>query len=103
MAAIDDLGNAKINTNDLLAFQRELKQEKELLQKVLIKIDDQLNSLQVEQLHLLGLMNKSLKATKIKSPCESTNDNKQVSTNKSLDLSVPSTSKYYEEEIEDED
>ena len=47
MAAIDDLGNAKINTNDLLAFQRELKQEKELLQKILIKIDDQLNSLQV--------------------------------------------------------
>lgn len=47
MAAIDDLGNAKISTNDLLAFQRELKQEKELLQKVLIKIDDQLNSLQV--------------------------------------------------------
>ncbi|KAK1129109.1 hypothetical protein K0M31_020239 [Melipona bicolor] len=103
MAAIDDLGNAKINTNDLLAFQRELKQEKEFLQKVLIKIDDQLNSLQVEQLHLLGLMNKSLKATKVESPCKSKNDNEQVSINKSLDLSVPSTSKYYEEEMEDEE
>ncbi|KAF3424885.1 hypothetical protein E2986_06157 [Frieseomelitta varia] len=103
MATIDDLGNAKISTNDLLAFQRELKQEKELLQKILVKIDKQLNSLQVEQLHLLGLMNKSLKGTKVKSLYESTNDNPQASTNKSLDLSVPSTSKYYEEEMEDED
>ena len=57
----------------------------------------------MEQLHLLGLMNKSLKGTKVKSPCKSTNDNQQASTNKSLDLSVPSTSKYYEEEMEDED
>ncbi|CAD1470827.1 unnamed protein product [Heterotrigona itama] len=108
MATIDDLGNAKISTNDLLAFQRELKQEKELLQKILIKIDDQLNSLQVEQLHLLGLMNKSLKGTKVKSQMsqqmyKSTNDNQQASTNKLLDLSIPSTSKYYEEEMEDED
>ena len=58
----------------------------------------------MEQLHLLGLMNKSLKGTKVEShPYKSTNDNQQLSTNKLLDLSVPSTSKCYEEEMEDED
>lgn len=62
----------------------------------------------MEQLHLLGLMNKSLKGTETKSSpqCikyQSTNDNEQDSTSKSLDLAVPSTSRYYEEEMEDED
>lgn len=62
----------------------------------------------MEQLHLLGLVNKSLKGTKTKSPPPSikhelTNDNQQDFTSKSLDLAVPSTSRYYEEEMEDED
>lgn len=60
----------------------------------------------MEQLHLLGLVNKSLKGTKTKSQSikyQPTNDNQQDSTSKSLDLAVPSTSRYYEEEMEDED
>ncbi|XP_033196925.1 uncharacterized protein LOC117160339 [Bombus vancouverensis nearcticus] len=108
MATIDDFSNIKISTSDLLVFQRELIQEKELLQNILTKIDDQISRLQVEQLHLLGLVNKSLKGTKTKSPSQSikyqsTNDNQQDFTSKSLDLAVPSTSRYYEEEMEDED
>lgn len=108
MATIDDFSNIKISTSDLLVFQRELIQEKELLQNILAKIDNQISGLQVEQLHLLGLVNKSLKAKKAKShpqsiEYQSTNDNQQDSTSKSLDLAVPSTSRYYEEEMEDED
>ncbi|XP_060831384.1 uncharacterized protein LOC132915522 [Bombus pascuorum] len=108
MATIDDFSNITISTSDLLAFQRELIQEKELLQNILAKIDNQISSLQVEQLHLLGLVNKSLKDTKTEShpqsiKYQSTNDNQQDFTNKSLDLAVPSTSTYYEEEMEDED
>lgn len=62
----------------------------------------------MEQLHLLGLVNKKLKGTKTKPPpqsikYQSTDDNQQDSTSKSLDLTVPSTSRYYEEEMEDED
>lgn len=57
----------------------------------------------MEQLHLLGLMNKSLKGTTEDSSCEPENDIQQDSTNKSLDLSVASAFKHFEEEIEDED
>lgn len=105
MEETDDLEDSiKISANELLAFQRELKQEKELLQKILTKIDDQVHRLQVEQLHLLGLMNKSLKGTtENSSSYEPENDIQQESTNKSLDLSVASAFKHFEEEIEDED
>lgn len=47
MATIDDFSNIKISTSDLLVFQRELIQEKELLQNILAKIDNQISSLQV--------------------------------------------------------
>lgn len=47
MATIDDFSNIKISTSDLLVFQRELIQEKELLQNILTKIDDQISRLQV--------------------------------------------------------
>lgn len=47
MATIDDFSNIKISTSDLLVFQRELTQEKELLQNILTKIDNQISSLQV--------------------------------------------------------
>lgn len=58
----------------------------------------------MEQLHLLGLMNKSLKDTEDKSSYESVNDNEEPdSANKSLDLSIASAFKYFQEEIEDED
>lgn len=58
----------------------------------------------MEQLHLLGLINKSLKSTQDESPpYELINDNQQDSTSKSLDLSVASTSKHFREEFEDED
>lgn len=45
----DDLEKprTKMNANELLAFQRDLKQEKELLLKILTKIDDQVHRLQV--------------------------------------------------------
>ncbi|CAK9815478.1 hypothetical protein ANTQUA_LOCUS8454 [Anthophora quadrimaculata] len=102
----EDLENCglKVNANELLAFQRDLKQEKELLQKILAKIDDQVHRLQVEQLHILGMMNKSLKATKERSPeHESTSDNQKNNTNKFLDLSVASTADYFKEEVEDDD
>ncbi|XP_017792773.1 PREDICTED: uncharacterized protein LOC108574662, partial [Habropoda laboriosa] len=102
----EDLENCglKVNANELLAFQRDLKQEKELLQKILVKIDDQVHRLQVEQLNLLGIMNKSLKGTKERSPKhESTSDNQENTTNKFLDLSVASAFDYFKEEVEDED
>lgn len=47
MTTIDDFSNIKISTSDLLVFQRELIQEKELLQNILAKIDNQISSLQV--------------------------------------------------------
>lgn len=51
MEEIDDLEDSiKISANELLAFQRELKQEKELLQKILTKIDDQVHRLQVNMI-----------------------------------------------------
>ncbi|XP_076754101.1 uncharacterized protein LOC143425289 [Xylocopa sonorina] len=108
MAEIDENDvenyNLKLSANELLAFQRDLKEEKELLQKMLAKIDDQVHRLQVEQLHLLGIMNKSLKGARDNvSPHKSTNDDQLESTNKSLDLSVASALKYFDEEIEDED
>ena len=94
----------KMNANELLAFQRDLKQEKELLLKILTKIDNQVHRLQVEQLHLLGLMNKSLKGTEDKSSYESVNDKQEPDpANKSLDLSIVSAFKYFQEEIEDDD
>ena len=102
----DDLEKprTKMNANELLAFQRDLKQERELLLKILTKIDNQVHSLQVEQLHLLGLMNKSLKGTEDKSSYESANDNEEPdSANKSLDLSIASAFQYFQEEIEDDD
>ncbi|XP_076232840.1 uncharacterized protein LOC143178198 [Calliopsis andreniformis] len=96
--------NLKMNTNQLLAFQRDLKQEKELLLKILTKIDNQVHRLQVEQLHLLGLMNKTLKSTEERlSPYEPTNDDQEESVNKSLDLSIDCAFKYYQEEVEVED
>lgn len=62
-------------------------------------------SFKVEQLHLLGLMNKELKGTREESPVyESVDDNEQEEpVNKSLDLSIDSALKYFQEEIEDED
>lgn len=51
MEETDDLEDSiKITANELLAFQRELKQEKELLQKILTKIDDQVHRLQVNMI-----------------------------------------------------
>lgn len=51
MEETDDLEDSiKISANELLAFQRELKQEKELLQKILTKIDDQVHRLQVNMI-----------------------------------------------------
>ncbi|CAL7952294.1 unnamed protein product [Xylocopa violacea] len=113
MAEIDDddavYYNLKLSANELLGFQRDLKEEKELLQKMLAKIDDQVHRLQVEQLHLLGIMNKSLKGARdnkrVARVCtnKSTNDVQLESTSKSLDLSVASALKYFDEEIDDED
>lgn len=42
--------NLKMNANELLAFQRDLKQEKELLLNILSKIDNQVHRLQVHTL-----------------------------------------------------
>lgn len=119
--------SARVNTNELLAYQRDLKEEKELLQNMLIKIDKQIHGLQVnisvicsihfllyttifcnkifkvEQLHLLGLMNKSLRGAEQPMSCKSVDDNQEDLTNNSLDLSVATTFKHYEEEMEDED
>lgn len=39
--------NIKMNTTQLLATQRDLKQEKDLLLKILAKIDNQVHRLQV--------------------------------------------------------
>ncbi|XP_003700440.1 uncharacterized protein LOC100877721 [Megachile rotundata] len=93
--------SARVNTNELLAYQRDLKKEKELLQNMLTKIDDQIHRLQVEQLHLLGLANKSLKGSEQSDKLIS--DDEEDPINKSLDLSVAPAFKQYEEEIEDED
>lgn len=94
----------RIKTDELLAFQRDLKEEKQLLQKVLTSIDDQVHALQVEQLHLLGLMNQALKGKERKTaPNTTVNENQQQSTNKMLDLSVTSALRYLEEEDDDED
>ncbi|XP_029049787.1 uncharacterized protein LOC117605657 [Osmia lignaria lignaria] len=95
--------SARVNTNELLAYQRDLKEEKELLQNMLIKIDKQIHGLQVEQLHLLGLMNKSLRGAEQPMSHKSVDDNQEDLTNNSLDLSVATTFKHYEEEMEDED
>lgn len=92
--------SARVNTNELLAYQRDLKEEKELLQNMLTKIDDQIHRLQVEQLHLLGLVNKSLKGSE---QSHKLSDDEENPINKSLDLSVATGFKHYEEEIEDED
>lgn len=95
--------DAKVSANQSLTFQRELKEEKELLQRMLTKIDTQIHGLQVEQLHLLGLINKSLNKAKGKSPPrEPTDNNQQASTSKTLDLSVP-PAYMFQEEMEDED
>ncbi|XP_076618411.1 uncharacterized protein LOC143340397 [Colletes latitarsis] len=101
----DHIGKAdlKMNANELLAFQKELKQEQELLKKILSKIDNQVHSLQVEQLHLLGLVNKSLKDSEEKSPLHESEDNMQDYANKSLDLSIASNFKYFQEENDDDD
>ncbi|XP_017890680.1 uncharacterized protein LOC108631347 [Ceratina calcarata] len=105
MARIDDCvlenSNIKTSANELLAFQGELKEEKELIKKMLAKIDARIHELQVEQLHLLGLINKLLK--KGESPLhESTSNSQEASIIKTLDLSVPSTY-VFQEEMEDED
>lgn len=107
MAGVDDDGlegsDIKISASDSLAYQRDLKEEKELLEKILSKIDARMQGLQVERLHLLGLINKALKKMKGQSPPrESTHDSQQASMSKTLDLSVPSTY-VFQEEIEDED
>lgn len=49
MEETEDFENssAKIKANELLAYQRDLTQEKELLQKISAKIDDQVHGLQV--------------------------------------------------------
>lgn len=47
MTTMDDFNNITLSTSDLLVFQRELIQEKELLQNILAKIDSQISSLQV--------------------------------------------------------
>lgn len=96
--------NLKMNANELLAFQRDLKQEKELLLNILSKIDNQVHRLQVEQLHLLGLINKSLKNSEEKSESHESiyEAQEQDSTTKSLDLSIASSFKYFQEEDEDD-
>ncbi|KZC07048.1 PREDICTED: uncharacterized protein LOC107185282 [Dufourea novaeangliae] len=98
------ISDIKVGANELLAFQRDLKQEKEFLVKLLTKIDSQVHRLQVEQLHLLGMMNKSMKESEEKSPShESNHETEQDTSNKSLDLSIASALKYFQEEEEDED
>ncbi|XP_012259198.1 uncharacterized protein LOC105687863 [Athalia rosae] len=46
-------------TNDLVRYQKELKEEEELIQKMLSKIDRQLEALQVEQLQLINALRKN--------------------------------------------
>ncbi|XP_031826915.1 uncharacterized protein LOC116424531 [Nomia melanderi] len=99
-----DIPNMKMSANELLAFQRDLKQERELLLKLLTKIETQVHRLQVEQLHLLGVMNKLLKDSEDKSPSyESEHENEENLSNTSLNLSVASALKYFEEEEEEDD
>nr|XP_033332467.1 uncharacterized protein LOC117223963 [Megalopta genalis] len=99
-----DLPELKIGANELLAFQRDLKQERELLLKLLTKIDNQVHRLQVEQLNLLAIMNKSLKDSGEKSPSyESEHEMPQDASNKSLNLSIATAFKYFEEEDDDEE
>ncbi|XP_076278760.1 uncharacterized protein LOC143208310 [Lasioglossum baleicum] len=99
-----DMPELKIGANELLAFQRDLKQERELLLKLLTKIDNQVHRLQVEQLNLLAIMNKSLKEPTDKSPLyEPEHEMPEDMTNKSLNLSIASALQYLEEEDDDDE
>lgn len=99
-----DAPELKMGANELLAFQRDLKEEKELLLKLLTKIDDQVHRLQVEQLSLLAIMNKSLKEpTKASLSSESEQKMPEDISNKSLNLSIATALQYMEEENDDED
>ncbi|XP_078050682.1 uncharacterized protein LOC144477097 [Augochlora pura] len=99
-----EIPDLKMSANELLAFQRDLKQERELLLKLLTKIDNQVHRLQVEQLNLLAVMNKTLKNSEEKQPSyESENEMSQDATSKSLNLSIDTAFKYFEEEDDDDE
>lgn len=86
----------RMRTDELLAFDRDLKEEIEALKKLLSKIDEKLHALQVERLYLLSLLNKLTQRPKTER--EETDRMK-----KTLDLSVASTLQFFKEEVEDED
>ncbi|XP_046735462.1 snRNA-activating protein complex subunit 5-like [Diprion similis] len=88
--------------NELVKYQRELKEEEELIVSMLSKIDEQLHALQVEQLHLANASN-SGKQTKSASQDSVSTNTVPMETNvkKELDLEVPNT--WQESENDEED
>ncbi|XP_015119366.1 uncharacterized protein LOC107042721 [Diachasma alloeum] len=96
------------SSTQLLESQRQLAAEELCLKKSLAQIEEQINVLQIEQLHLIALLKKSSKG----SPKETLGSaNTQAGTEtkvEELDLDVPIHMKVYleegeEEEEEDED
>ncbi|KAI4497524.1 hypothetical protein M0802_007294 [Mischocyttarus mexicanus] len=91
---------------ELRKFRTQVDKERRVLKNVLLKLDQQIDALQVEQLNLLSLINaqnntKVRKDTKEKSSLQTSNN--QVTNQKLLDLSVPLSIDLDEEENEDDD
>lgn len=87
----------RMRTDELLAFDRDLKEEIEALRQLLGKIDDKLHALQVERLYLLSLLNKLPRRAK-KSERKEADKMK-----KTLDLSVASAAQHFNEEVEEDE
>ncbi|XP_068989195.1 uncharacterized protein [Neodiprion pinetum] len=78
--------------NELVRYQRELKEEEELIVSMLSKIDEQLHALQVEQLHLANASNAGKQTVPASQDSVGTNAvPMETNVKKELDLEVPNT------------
>lgn len=100
--------NTNRKLNEWIHFQKQLLEEKNFLTDVLSKLDKQIHALQVEQLHLLSVINTKsnpsdvCKDTDQALPLQATSSN-QSTKQKPLDLSVPVLMNFKEEESEEDD
>ncbi|XP_046820454.1 uncharacterized protein LOC124424908 [Vespa crabro] len=99
--------NTNRKLNEWINFQKQLLEEKNFLTDVLSKLDKQIHALQVEQLHLLSVINTKSNVSDI---CKDTDqvlslqptNSDQPTKQKPLDLSVPVLMDFKEEESEDD-
>ncbi|XP_035731644.1 uncharacterized protein LOC118445816 [Vespa mandarinia] len=99
--------NTNRKLNEWINFQKQLLEEKNFLTDILSKLDKQIHALQVEQLHLLSVINTKSNASDI---CKDTDqalslqptNSDQPTKQKPLDLSVPVLMDFKEEESEDD-